>query len=113
MACLLGQPNISTINGLRDIDILELLFYSGLRVSELVGMDKDHINLKRRELTVKGKVQKDRPPEVPPRTRLMLIVDTAGSPWWRCRKGTIGRRNRKSLTKVIPRLYGISGEWPI
>jgi site-specific recombinase XerD len=46
---------------LRDRAILELLFSSGLRVSELVGLDKDHINLKRKEFTVRGKGQKDRP----------------------------------------------------
>ncbi|RTK94246.1 hypothetical protein EKI60_04365 [Candidatus Saccharibacteria bacterium] len=58
---LFDQPDISTIGGLRDRAILELLFSSGLRVSELVGLDRDHINLKRREFTVRGKGQKDRP----------------------------------------------------
>lgn len=58
---LFDQPNIETANGLRDRAMLELLFSSGLRVSELVGLDKDHINLKRREFTVRGKGQKDRP----------------------------------------------------
>src|SRR3989344_9272649 len=52
---LLQQPDINTQNGLRDRAILELLFSSGLRVSELVGLDKDHINLKRREFMVRGK----------------------------------------------------------
>jgi site-specific recombinase XerD len=47
--------------GLRDRAILELLFSSGLRVSELVGLNRDHINLKRREFMVRGKGQKDRP----------------------------------------------------
>ena len=46
---LLKQPNLSTLPGLRDRAILELLFSSGLRVSELVGLDRDHINLTRRE----------------------------------------------------------------
>lgn len=55
------QPDLSTIIGLRDRAILELLFSSGLRVSELVGLDRDHINLKRREFMVRGKGQKDRP----------------------------------------------------
>jgi site-specific recombinase XerD len=55
-ACL-----IKTLAGLRDRAILELLFSSGLRVSELVALDKDHINLKRREFMVRGKGQKDRP----------------------------------------------------
>lgn len=55
------QPDTSKINGLRDRAILELLFSSGLRVSELVGLDRDHINVKRREFMVRGKGQKDRP----------------------------------------------------
>jgi site-specific recombinase XerD len=58
---LFDQPDPNTLQGLRDRAILELLFSSGLRVSELVGLDKDHINLKRREFTVRGKGQKDRP----------------------------------------------------
>ena len=47
--------------GARDRAILELLFSSGLRVSELVALDTDHINIKRREFMVRGKGQKDRP----------------------------------------------------
>src|SRR4051812_20884695 len=58
---LLSQPDLNTQPGLRDRAILELLFSSGLRVSELVGLDRDHINLKRREFMVRGKGQKDRP----------------------------------------------------
>lgn len=58
---LFDQPDITTITGLRDRAILELLFSSGLRVSELVGLDREHINLKRREFMVRGKGQKDRP----------------------------------------------------
>ena len=56
-----AEPDITMLAGLRDRAILELLFSSGLRVSELVGLDKDHINLKRREFMVRGKGQKDRP----------------------------------------------------
>jgi site-specific recombinase XerD len=58
---LFEQPDITSVAGLRDRAILELLFSSGLRVSELVGLDRDHINLKRREFMVRGKGQKDRP----------------------------------------------------
>jgi len=61
LARLFAQPNIDKLTGLRDRAILELLFSSGLRVSELIGLDKDHINLKRREFMVRGKGQKDRP----------------------------------------------------
>jgi site-specific recombinase XerD len=56
-----AQPDLNTLGGIRDRAILELLFSSGLRVSELVGLDRDHINLKRREFMVRGKGQKDRP----------------------------------------------------
>lgn len=58
---LFKQPKLDTLPGLRDRAILELLFSSGLRVSELVGLDRDHINTKRREFMVRGKGQKDRP----------------------------------------------------
>ncbi len=58
---LFAQPDLATAAGLRDRAILELLFSSGLRVSELVGLDRDHINLKRREFSVRGKGEKDRP----------------------------------------------------
>jgi site-specific recombinase XerD len=58
---LFDEADTSKINGMRDRAILELLFSSGLRVSELVGLDRDHINLKRREFMVRGKGQKDRP----------------------------------------------------
>jgi site-specific recombinase XerD len=46
---------------LRDRAIIELLFSSGLRVSELVNLNRDHVNTKRREFMVRGKGRKDRP----------------------------------------------------
>lgn len=58
---LLEQINTGEESGLRDRAILELLFSSGLRVSELVNLNRDHINTKRREFMVRGKGQKDRP----------------------------------------------------
>ncbi len=58
---ILIQPKTSGETGLRDRAILELLFSSGLRVSELVSLDREHINLKRKEFMVRGKGQKDRP----------------------------------------------------
>lgn len=58
---LLAQPDTSSPIGMRDRAILELLFSSGLRVSELVGLNRDHVNLKSKEFVVRGKGQKDRP----------------------------------------------------
>ena len=48
-------------NGLRDKAILELLFSGGMRVSELCNLDCDRVNLERREFTIRGKGNKDRP----------------------------------------------------
>lgn len=58
---LLEQIDTNEEAGLRDRAIMELLFSSGLRVSELVNLNRDHINTKRREFMVRGKGQKDRP----------------------------------------------------
>ncbi len=58
---LLEQINTDDEAGLRDRAIIELLFSSGLRVSELVNLNRDHINTARREFMVRGKGQKDRP----------------------------------------------------
>jgi site-specific recombinase XerD len=58
---IFAQPDLKSLSGVRDRAILELLFSSGLRVSELVGLNRDNINLKRREFMVRGKGQKDRP----------------------------------------------------
>jgi site-specific recombinase XerD len=58
---LLNQPKTETMIGLRDRSILELLFSSGLRVSELINLDKDSINFEQKEFVVRGKGQKDRP----------------------------------------------------
>ncbi|HRF28895.1 MAG TPA: tyrosine-type recombinase/integrase [Candidatus Saccharibacteria bacterium] len=58
---LLDAIDVDDEAGLRDRAILELLFSSGLRVSELVNLNRDHVNTKRREFMVRGKGQKDRP----------------------------------------------------
>lgn len=58
---LLDQIDTSNETGLRDRAIIELLFSSGLRVSELVNLNRDHVNTTRREFMVRGKGQKDRP----------------------------------------------------
>ena len=55
MVRLLNQPLNSSKNGLRDRSILELLFSTGLRVSELVSLDREQVNLNTREFGVIGK----------------------------------------------------------
>ncbi|MBO7664387.1 tyrosine-type recombinase/integrase [Candidatus Saccharibacteria bacterium] len=58
---LLNQIDLSTESGLRDRAIIELLYSGGLRVSELINLNRDSINLERREFVVRGKGSKDRP----------------------------------------------------
>ncbi len=57
---LLNAPQISDVIGLRDRTILEVLFSTGLRVSELAKLNRDQINLERQEFGVKGKGNKIR-----------------------------------------------------
>jgi site-specific recombinase XerD len=68
---LLDAIDTTTVNGLRDRAITELLFCSGLRISELCGLDREHVNLERREFMVRGKGQKDRP----------IFVSQSSSEW--------------------------------
>lgn len=51
----LSQPLPSKKTGLRDKAILEILFSTGMRVSELVGLNRDQVDLKRREFGIVGK----------------------------------------------------------
>lgn len=60
--------NKDNLVDLRNRAILETLYSTGLRVSELTGLDRDNINLKRGEFSVKGKGGK---------TRLVFLSDEA------------------------------------
>ena len=64
---LLASPNESTLMSLRDKAILELLFSTGLRVSELCGLSRD-FDLTRDEFSVRGKGEK---------VRVVFLSDTA------------------------------------
>jgi integrase/recombinase XerD len=57
---LIAAPDVETPLGLRDRAMFELLYATGLRVSELVGLRMDRINLRQGVLRVTGKGSKDR-----------------------------------------------------
>ncbi len=57
---LLAAPDAKTTQGLRDRAILELLFSTGLRVSELCALSTDDVDLSRDEFSVRGKGDKVR-----------------------------------------------------
>lgn len=57
---LLESPDLSKINGLRDRTIMELLFSTGLRVSELAKLNREQIDLNGGEFGVVGKGRRPR-----------------------------------------------------
>ena len=57
---LLAAPDVGTPLGLRDKTMLELLYASGLRVSELVGLKTFHVGLNEQVLRILGKGSKER-----------------------------------------------------
>ena len=57
---LLDQPNLGTIDGYRDKTMLETLYATGMRVSELVSLPVKNVDLKREYLIVMGKGSKER-----------------------------------------------------
>ena len=65
---LLGAPDQNSFKSLRDRAILELLFSTGLRVSGLCGLNRDSINFKSGEFSVRGKGGK---------VRLVFLSDSA------------------------------------
>lgn len=65
---LVTMPDTSKIDGMRDRAILELLFSTGLRVSELVSLNHNQINLDRKEFGIIGKGR---------RSRIVFISDRA------------------------------------
>lgn len=65
---LLNSPDINSKSGLRDKAILETLFSTGLRVSELARLNRNNIDLIRKEFNVRGKGNK---------IRVVFLSDTA------------------------------------
>ncbi len=65
---LLSAPDATTLSGLRDRAMLELLFSTGLRVSELCALSQEDVDLSRDEFSVRGKGDK---------VRVVFLSDTA------------------------------------
>jgi integrase/recombinase XerC len=60
VALLLEQPDTTVTLGIRDAAWMELLYASGLRIGELVGIDIDDVELRARLVKVHGKGSKER-----------------------------------------------------
>lgn len=57
---LLNTPNLSTHRGIRDKAMLEVMYASGLRVSELLALKREEVNFNRGVVKIRGKGNKDR-----------------------------------------------------
>ena len=89
---LLAQPDVATPRGLRDRALIELLYATGMRVSELVGLRPPDLRLDERYLTCTGKGDKQ---------RIVPIGDEAAA-WVRrylrdARPALLGRRRSPRL----------------
>jgi site-specific recombinase XerD len=85
--------------GLRDRALVELLFSSGLRVSELVALQRDQLNLQRREFIVRGKGQKDRPVFISPNAGTKDDLD----------EGHYTRLTPRSIQRSVKRYAKLAG----
>ncbi len=57
---LLSAPDTSTPQGIRDLAMLELMYASGLRISELSSLNTDSVDMETRQIRVWGKGSKER-----------------------------------------------------
>ena len=88
---LMKGPDTTTLQGMRDQAILELLFSTGLRVSELCSLSTDDVDLTRDEFSVRGKGDK---------VRVVFLSDDA--------KSAIARyiKARKDMSDALFIQYG-------
>jgi integrase/recombinase XerD len=110
VARLVAAPDGGTVAGLRDRAMLETLYGAGLRVSELVGLDVDDVDLEKGSLRVLGKGGKER--DVPlgryacdavggylTRARPSLATSRSRAALFLNRRG--GRLSRQGCSKVL------------
>jgi len=89
---LLNSPKMATNVGLRDRTILETLFSTGLRVSELVSLNRDQIDLERKEFGVRGKGNK---------LRVVFLSDTAAEWIERYVRSEGMRLTTRSIQRIV------------
>jgi integrase/recombinase XerD len=109
---LLAAPDPRTAAGRRDRAMLELLYATGLRVSELVGLGLDDLDLEARVLVARGKGRKERlvPVGAPAAEAVKAYLATARDPLLRGRRSRDlfvtprgGRMTRQGFAKLLDR----------
>ena len=115
---LLEAPDLSTTQGLRDRALLELLYASGLRVSELVSLNLEQVNLGTNEIRVWGKGSKERMVLMgQPAARALSTYLTQGRPELLGKKGTSalflnrygGRLIKRRVQRILEKYTNIAG----
>jgi integrase/recombinase XerD len=116
---LLETPDPGAPSGIRDRAILELLYGSGLRISELTGLDVDDVDLEGESLRVLGKGGKERDVPVGSFARdavggyltrgrpALATVATRGVLFFNARGGRLSRQSCARLLGRYVRLAGI------
>ena len=103
---LLATPRPDRLLGLRDRAILELLYSSGLRVSELTGLDWEHLDADAGLVRVLGKGRKERvvPVGRPALRALETYRTAAAGAGWPAARGAVFRNARGG--RLTPRSVG-------
>jgi len=115
---LLEAPDVSTPQGQRDRALLELLYATGLRVSELVSLNLEQVNLDAREIRVWGKGSKERMVLMgEPAARALTVYLNQGRPGLLGKKRTSalflnrygGRLTERSVQSILQEYANIAG----
>ena len=108
---LLEAPDLSTPQGLRDRALMELLYASGVRVSELVNLNLEQVNLDTNEIRVWGKGSKERVVLMgEPAARALTVYLTQGRPELLGKKGSnallLNRYGKRLVERRVQRILG-------
>ncbi len=108
---LLEAPDLSTPQGLRDRALLELLYASGIRVSELVSLNLEQVNLDSNEIRVWGKGSKERVVLIgEPAARALIAYLDRGRPELLAEKRgnalLLNRYGKRLLERRVQRILG-------
>jgi integrase/recombinase XerC len=114
---LLEAPDLATPQGLRDRALMELLYASGLRVSELVSLDLDQVNLDIGEIRVWGKGAKERVVLMgKPASRALSVYLSQGRPRLLTKKNNAllisrdgGRLTERSIQRILAKYARVAG----
>ncbi|MDH7514925.1 MAG: site-specific tyrosine recombinase XerD [Bacteroidota bacterium] len=120
---ILEQPDTQTVRGLRDRSILETLYASGMRVSELISLRLDQLLLAEGMLRIFGKGSKERLVPIgkaarewleiylrDARPRLVRPTRREGSVYVNHRGGPLSRMGVLTIVKTYARRAGIDAD---